>query len=38
VNIDGRAEMLGLGVRAMQVPSVLFVRDDAEIVGGRVGR
>ena len=28
VNVDGRAEMLGLGIRAMQVPSVLFVRDD----------
>jgi actin-like ATPase involved in cell morphogenesis len=34
VNVDGRAEMLGLGIRAMQVPSVLFVRDDGEIVVG----
>ena len=34
VNVDGRAEMLGLGIRAMQVPSVVFVRDDGEIVVG----
>ena len=34
VNIGGRAEMLGLGIRAMQVPSVVFVRDDGEIVVG----
>ena len=26
--------MLGLGIRAMQVPSVVFVRDDGEIVVG----
>ena len=34
VNVDGRAEMLGLGIRAMQVPSVLFVREDGELVVG----
>jgi actin-like ATPase involved in cell morphogenesis len=34
VNVDGRVEMLGLGIRAMQVPSVVFVRDDGEIVVG----
>ena len=34
VNVDGRAEMLGLGIRAMQVPSVVFVRRDGEIVVG----
>ena len=34
VNVESRAEMLGLGIRAMQVPSVLFVRDDGEIVVG----
>ena len=32
VNVDGRTEMLGLGIRAMQVPSVVFVCDDGEIV------
>ena len=34
VNVDGRVEMLGLGIRAMQVPSVVFVRPDGEIVVG----
>jgi actin-like ATPase involved in cell morphogenesis len=34
VNVDGRVEMLGLGIRAMQVPSVVFVREDGEIVVG----
>ena len=34
VHVDGRTEMLGLGIRAMQVPSVVFVRDDGEIVVG----
>jgi molecular chaperone DnaK len=34
VNVDGRPEMLGLGIRAMQVPSVVFIRDDGEIVVG----
>ena len=34
VNAGGRVEMLGLGIRAMQVPSVVFVRDDGEIVVG----
>ena len=34
VNVDGRVEMLGLGIRAMQVPSVVFVRRDGEIVVG----
>ena len=34
VTSTGRAEMLGLGIRAMQVPSVLFLRDDGEIVVG----
>ena len=34
VHVDGRPEMLGLGIRAMQVPSVVFVRDDGEIVVG----
>jgi hypothetical protein len=34
VNVDGRAEMFGLGIRAVQVPSVLVVRDDGEIVIG----
>jgi actin-like ATPase involved in cell morphogenesis len=34
VNVDGRVEMLGLGIRAMQVPSVVFVRADGEIVVG----
>ena len=33
-NVDGRVEMLGLGIRAMQVPSVVFVRRDGEIVVG----
>lgn len=31
---DGRAEMLGLGNRAMQVPSVLFLKDDGEFLVG----
>ena len=35
VNVDGRAEMLGLGIRATQVPSVVFVRDDGEIARRR---
>ena len=34
VNVDGRVEMLGLGIRAMQVPSVVFVRRGGEIVVG----
>ena len=34
VNVDGRVEMLGLGIRAMQVPSVVFVRDDGEVIVG----
>ena len=34
VHVDGRVEMLGLGIRAMQVPSVVFVRRDGEIVVG----
>ena len=34
VNVDGRVEMLGLGIRAMQVPSVVFIRDDGEIIVG----
>ena len=34
VHVDGRAEMLGLGIRAMQVPSVVFVSDDGEILVG----
>jgi actin-like ATPase involved in cell morphogenesis len=34
VHVDGRAEVLGLGIRAMQVPSVVFVRRDGEIVVG----
>jgi hypothetical protein len=29
VHVDGRVEMLGLGIRAMQVPSVVFVRRTA---------
>ncbi len=34
VNVDGRVEMLGLGIRAMQVPSVVFIRDDGEVIVG----
>ena len=34
VNVDGRVEMLGLGIRAMQVPSVVFIRDEGEVVVG----
>ena len=34
VDVDGRVEMLGLGIRAMQVPSVVFVRENGEIVVG----
>jgi molecular chaperone DnaK len=34
VNVDGRIEMLGLGIRAMQVPSVVFIRDDGEVIVG----
>jgi actin-like ATPase involved in cell morphogenesis len=34
VNVGGRVEMLGLGIRAMQVPSVVFVRTDGGVVVG----
>ena len=34
VNVDDRVEMLGLGIRAMQVPSVVFLRDDGTVVVG----
>ncbi|MCO1655737.1 Hsp70 family protein [Pseudonocardia sp. S2-4] len=34
VEVDGRAEVLGLGIRAMQVPSVVFVREDGGVVVG----
>jgi len=34
VNVDDRVEMLGLGIRAMQVPSVVFLRNDGTVVVG----
>ena len=36
VNTGGRVEMLGLGIRAMQVPSVVFVRSGGEIIIGEL--
>ncbi len=36
VDVGGRAEVLGLGIRAMQVPSVVYVRDDGDLVVGEV--
>ena len=33
-NVDGRVELLGLGIRAMQVPSVVYVRPDGELIVG----
>ena len=35
VNVDGRVEMLGLGIRAMQLPSVVFLRRDGAILVGK---
>ena len=34
VGVDGRAEMLGLGIRAMQVPSVVYLLPDGGVVVG----
>jgi actin-like ATPase involved in cell morphogenesis len=34
ISAGGRVDLLGLGIRAMQVPSVVFVRADGELVVG----
>ncbi len=34
VNVEGRVEMLALGNRALQVPSVLFIKEDGEVLVG----
>jgi actin-like ATPase involved in cell morphogenesis len=34
VNVEGRLEMLALGNRALQMPSVLFIKEDGEVLVG----
>src|SRR4051812_10331247 len=34
VDVEGRLEMLALGNRALQVPSVLFIKEDGEVLVG----